>query len=276
VAVARRRCTRSARRGHVHWGNSVGYAVEVQGLAGFTGPVTLEALNLPVGATAVPVVVNVPTNGRVMATLNVSTAASATKLGPKALTLRATSPGVVSRSASASLRVLPRAGSFTSLTWRTGSHDCQGPAGVVSAIVGAGGQGASVRFSGAGVNTNGIPFLYYAFTPDCRGAVVYGSGPSVQLYNLGFDRAIANGPGQIRNFGNAAYDQTRFRVSSDGSYLIVVANANGSHSATLWSMLTGDQVSPPRAYSGNLNAAVVGDRVECTPSASNAFGWTLP
>jgi hypothetical protein len=258
----------------VHWGGTASYTVTLQGSAGLSGNIALTATGLPAGATAAAVNVTMPLNGQATATFVVATTTAATALGTDAFTLRATHAIAAAQTRNLDVRVLPSEGAFASMTWRTATFACGGG---ITATVGASMQGPTVRFSGPGFNGNGIPFLYYAFTPSCRAAVVFGSGPSVQLYNLGFPATIADSPGsQVRNFGGGAYDHNLFRISPDDSYVVVVADlAGGNRSAILYSMLDGANVPPTRTFIGSLMLNLVGDEVQGTPSNSNAFQWGL-
>jgi hypothetical protein len=100
-------------------------------------------------------------------------------------------------------------------------------------------------------------------------------GNTIIVFNLGFPDEIAAARGTSRTLGAAAYDQTRFRMSADGSHLIAVSQSGGSNHASLWDMLDLAQVNPPYPYTGTLSVRVAGSRVEATPSVGNAFFWEL-
>lgn len=258
----------------VHWGSSVSYALQLTSQNGFTGSVTASPQNLPFGASAPPATVNVPANGTATANLAVATTRAMTALGQHSFNVSATGGNAPARSRTLNLLILPAADTFVALNWTNTPSNCGG----LQANV----QGNSVSFSGSGfTNTTGVTFLWYAFTRECRGAVVFGpsvgvnQGNTITVFNLGFPDEIALAPGSSRTLAAAAYDQTRFRIAADGSYLIAVSQAGGSNHASLWNMLDLFQLNPPHAYSGTLNVRVAGRRVEATPSMGNAFSWEL-
>ncbi len=256
----------------VHWGNTASYPVTVSASNGFSGTVTLRAGTLPHGATAAPVTLTVPANGTASTTFTVATASADTLLGASSFSLSASAPGVTTRSRTLTLHVLPTEGPFGSLSWVTGSTTC----GAVQAVVGASAQGPAVHFVGPTFTSSSVPFLYYAFTPGCRGAVSYGAGPSVQLWNLGFHDDIADRPGtQTTNFGGGGWDQTRFRISPDGSYLVAIAVVGASAVAHLRSMLDGDEITPNQSFADTPTLNLTGDEVVGTQGATT-HSWTLP
>jgi hypothetical protein len=258
----------------VHWGNSVAYALQLTSQNGFAGAVTVTPQNLPFGASAPPVTVNVPANGSATANLTVATMRGMTALGQQSFMVNATGTGAPARTRTLDLLVLPAADTFRTLNWRTASSSCAG----LQANV----QGGTVSFAGSGfTNTTGLLFIWYAFTSDCRGAAVFGpsvglnQGNTIIVFNLGFPDEIAAARGSSRTLGAAAYDQTRFRMSADGSHLIAVSQSGASNHASLWNLLDLAQVNPPYPYTGTLSVRVAGRRVEATPSMGNAFFWEL-
>jgi hypothetical protein len=264
----------------VHWGDSQSYPVEVTSENGFAGTVTLTASSLPFGASAAPVSVSVPAGGSATATFTVATAQSATDLGSDSFTLRGQSPGVSDRTRSVDLRVLPDTGTFGTLTWRTASSTC----GSLDATV----TGTNVAFDGPGFSRQSHPHYQYAWTPDCRGAVVMGpaaamnAGWPVTIFNFGFDNAIADAPGSRHNLGTAAWNHGQFKVSSDGSMLIAVAQGM-NFNANLFDMLNLAQRPPMHSYSLTqaLTAEIVTDEAEdheikARSSNTNHWTWTLP
>ena len=100
----------------------------------------------------------------------------------------------------------------------------------------------------------------------------------MSIFNFGFDNAIADGPGSRYNLGTAAWNHTHFQVSSDGSYLIGVAQSNNLN-ANLYDMLGLAQRPPMHSYTvaETLSASIVGDEIQAQPSGnSNDWVWTLP
>jgi hypothetical protein len=269
----------------VNWGDSASYSVELESHNGFAGTVALTASGLPDGATAAPVNVTLSAGGSATATFSVATAQSATELGSDSFTLRGTSPGAPNRSDTLELRALPDAGVFGGLAWRSSSDTCgnfeanvtDNPAGTPDTI----------SFDGPGfAPTQAHTHLKYAFTPDCRGAVVIGAavaagGPwPASIFNLGFDGSIADAPGSRLNMGTAAWKDSHFKVSPDGSFLIGVS-LNGNHRANLYDMLDLAQRPPGDNYSlaESLAAEIEpgGNVVKATPSgSSDDWEWTLP
>lgn len=260
----------------VHWGDSASYAVELTGTNNFSGNVTLTATSLPFGASAAPVTVNVPMNGTATATFAVATNQSATALGTDSFTLRATA-GATTRTRTLDLRVLPDEGAFSSLTWRTTDSNCNG----VEADV----TGTNITFDGPTFpRTQAHTLLRYAWTPDCRGAVVMGTSTSpnggwpMSIFNFGFDNAIADGPGSRYNLGLAAWAHTHFKASPDGSF-VIGATLSGTYNASLYDMLSLSKRGATDSYSiaETLAASIVGDEVQARPSGnSNDWDWTLP
>jgi hypothetical protein len=273
----------------VHWGQSAPYRVTIQSGNGFAGPVTLTAQSLPQpGAAATPVVVNVPANGTVTGTLDVTTVRGGVELGRHTITVRAASPGYPNSSRTTHLRVLPAEESFTPLGFTdltplmadvTTACDTRFDA-VYDASAG------TIRFRDSGTNLGmSLVATAYAFTKDgatCRGAVVIGppapnqSGASATIVNLGFDNQISDGIGARRGLLTYDWNQPEFKVSGDASLLIAVSG-DGPHHATLWNLLEHDQITPRVEYPSSLSARVVGAVVEATrPGALPVtVDWTL-
>ena len=273
----------------VHWGQSASYEVTIQSGNGFIGPVTLTAENLPQpGATAAPVVVNVPANGTVTGTLSVATVRGGIELNRHTITVRATSPGYPNSSRTTHLRVLPAEEnfaplSFTDLTSLT--TDVTTPCdGRFDAVYDA--TADTIRFRDSGTNLGmSLNATAYAFTKDggtCRGAVVIGppapnqTGASATIVNLGFDDQISNGAGARRGLLTYEWNLPQFKVSGDASLLIAVSG-DGPHHANLWNMLEQYQITPMVQYPNSLSARVVGAMVEVTrPGATPVtVNWTL-
>jgi len=263
----------------VHWGDSASYAVEVESHNGFAGTVNLTATGLPFGASAAPVSVAVPAGGSANATFTVATAQSATALGTDGFTLRGQSPNASTQNESLDLRVLPDTGNFAGLTWRTTDSTC----GSFEADVN-GTANSNVTFDGPGFSPQAHSHVRYAWTPDCRGAVVMGpaAGPNTgwpaSIFNFGFDTAIADGPGSRHNLGLAAWNHGQFKASQDGSLVIAVAQSN-TFNASLFDMLSLSRRGVTDSYTitESLAASVVGDEVHAVPSgSSDDWTWTLP
>jgi hypothetical protein len=263
----------------VHWGDSASYAVEVESHNGFAGTVNLTATGLPFGASAAPVSVAVPAAGSANARFTVATAQSATALGTDGFTLRGMSPSASTQNESLDLRVLPDTGNFAGLNWHTTDSTC----GALEADVN-GAANNNVTFDGPGFAPQAHSHLRYAWTPDCRGAVVMGtataanSGVPVSIFNFGFDNAIADGPGSRHNLGTAAWNHTHFKVSPDGSFVIAVAQG-ATFNASLFDMLSLSRRGVTDSYSitETLSASITGDEVHAVPSgSSDDWTWTLP
>jgi hypothetical protein len=263
----------------VHWGDPASYAVEVESHNGFSGTVDLTATGLPFGGSAAPVSVAVPAGGSANATFTVATAQSATALGTDGFTLRGQSPNVSTQNESLDLRVLPDTGNLAGLTWRTTDSTC----GVHEADVN-GAANNNVTFDGPGYSPQSHSHVRYAWTPDCRGAVVMGPAAGVNtgwpttIFNFGFDGAIADGPGSRHNLGLAAWNHNHFKVSPDGSFLIAVAQS-GSFNASLFDMLSLSRRGVTDSYTltETLSASILGDEVHAVPSgSSDDWTWTLP
>jgi len=262
-----------------HWGTSASYPVEISSRNGFAGSVTLTTQRLPFGATAVPASASVPPNGSTTASVAIATAQGGTALGEHSFTLLATSPGVAQVTRALDLHVLPTEGDFVPLTWSNTSMTCNG---ILASVTG------TVSFQGGGFPpTTGIQFFSYAFTPNCmnaRGAVVMGGSLGrnaaypVNVFNFNFPDEIARSPGSHISLQAAAYDQTRFSVSADGSYLIAVSQGSVQEHASLWNMLELFQISSPIAYTlgATLSPRVAGEQVEGRPSIGNPISWRLP
>ena len=262
----------------VHWGDSGTYAVQLTSTNGFAGTIDLSATGLPFGATAAPVSVTVPANGSANATFTVATAQAATALGTDGRLALGAEPVLehdpIARPAGpAGYRQFRRPRlAHDRLDVRHFEADVNGTAN------------ANVTFDGPGFSPQSHSHLRYAWTPDCRGAVVMGTataangGVPVSIFNFGFDTAIADGPGSRHNLGTAAWHHGHFKVSPDGSFVIAVAQSN-TFNASLFDMLSLSRRGVTDSYTitETLSASIAGDEVHAVPSgSSNDWTWTLP
>jgi hypothetical protein len=273
----------SSTNAETHWGNPASYAIEVSSRNGFAGTVTLTPQNLPFGASSAPASVSVPINGSTTANLTITTINGGTALGQHSFPLRAESPGVVADVRTLDLHVLPAEGAFGPLSWLLlVPRSCDSVNADITTDPADPNGGPAVKFQGNSFASGALPVAYYAYTPDCRGAVVFSpstvQGNPVHIVNLKFPNQIADPPGHSYRLNPAAYNQNQFRVGGDGSYLIVADESGGSGHATLWNMLDLSQTPSSHQYSiaGALNAQIAGNMVEVSDSVGGSFNWVLP
>jgi hypothetical protein len=271
------------------WGDPVSVTATVESQNGFSGPVELTVENLPFGVTASAVTVNVPPNGTVTGTLNLTTVAAGTQLAPPPLRVRATAQagGVAPRTANFNLAVLRTPGSFDPVTLRTTTAP---PCGSVTATVVATGSGPGVEFSGPPFNQTNpqiLPFSAgYALSPRCRIGVVIPpvvQTPRTGLWNLGFDPAIgATALG--RQIDNPEGVFTNGYFSKDDSLFLLVTPTSGgtpqTTAAGLYDLATGTKIDASKFFTARVVSVVLnGSTVTLNtdpPLAPGQDTWPVP
>lgn len=228
----------------VQWGNATSYQVELGGQNNFNGSVVVELRGssgnpIPPGVSSSPTTVTLsPQNPNATATLNVSTAAVATPPGNLSLQVRASSPGVTTRTRNATLRVTRTPGTFQ---YRATTSDATAACGnnLANATFQNIGTPADPDYrvtffvppGGPANSTPAIRAVYYLFSPPpaCVGVALHPltgvTGqpvpPSLSWYNLGFSQNLG-GPAVLDQVANPMLNWHQFWFSQDQSLLLLV------------------------------------------------------